>query len=287
MRVHSDRTFAVGALALLALLTFPSAARAATTPPNGLTWEVSISGKKVSSTGGDTVELAPRNDVPMLLTFHNTGPTKQDVNSVRLAGKVIGMSFFAFTTRLDLEVPARQELATEVQLNLSELDGTATGLIPAEISLIRVDGSVIDSRTFISDVRGSLRSAYGLFGLAVAGLTAVFLIGLIRDIAARRLPHNRWQRGIRFLAPGVGAGLTATFTLSATRVLAPQAGVWVPLILVFGALAFLLGYFTPTPDDETQSWQESLERQGEQQPPREISLDSAAESPVNAGNDER
>lgn len=204
----------------------------------------------------------------MLLTFHNTGPTKQDVNSVRLAGKVIGMSFFAFTTRLDLEVPARQELATEVQLNLSELDGTATGLIPAEISLIRVDGSVIDSRTFISDVRGSLRSAYGLFGLAVAGLTAVFLIGLIRDIAARRLPHNRWQRGIRFLAPGVGAGLTATFTLSATRVLAPQAGVWVPLILVFGALAFLLGYFTPTPDDETQSWQESLERQGEQQPPR-------------------
>lgn len=60
MRVHSDRTFAVGALALLALLTFPSAARAATTPPNGLTWEVSISGKKKSAAPAGTRSNWPR-----------------------------------------------------------------------------------------------------------------------------------------------------------------------------------------------------------------------------------
>jgi hypothetical protein len=278
MRRHSDRnrlgrvTLALGALIALALLTLPAPAQAAAT---GFTWTVSVGGKNISASGGDTVKLAPRADIPIVLTIDNTGLSTIKVHSVRVGGTVIGMSLFAVSTDLGLEALPEKATSTPAELNLSDLDGLATGLIPAEISLISADGSAIDTRTFTADVRGSLNSAYGRFGLAVAAITVVFLIGLFRDIATGRLPYNRWQRGIRFFAPGVGLGLTATFTLSATRILAPQAGAWVPLVLVFAAVAFLLGYFTPSPEEETGTWNgPPAPRSGQR---RDISLDPATD----------
>ena len=77
----------------------------------------------------------------------------------------------------------------------------------------------------------------------------MLVIGLALEIAGHRLPQNRWRRGVRFLAPGFGIGLVATFTVSATRLLLPSATVWVPLVLGCGAVAFLIGYLTPTPQD--------------------------------------
>jgi hypothetical protein len=43
----------------------------------------------------------------------------------------------------------------------------------------------------------------------------------------------------------VGVGLVLTFSLSATRLLAPSTRWWLPIVLVFSAAAFLVGYLLP------------------------------------------
>ena len=83
----------------------------------------------------------------------------------------------------------------------------------------------------------------------MAGITAVVLAALLVAIWRRQLPRNRWQRGVRFLPSGLGIGLVLTFTLSATRLLMPSTLWWLPLLLLCGGGAFLLGYLLPLGSD--------------------------------------
>jgi hypothetical protein len=52
------------------------------------------------------------------------------------------------------------------------------------------------------------------------------------------------------LPAGLGIGLVLTFTLSATRLLVPSAVWWLPLLLLFGGGAFLIGYLLPMGSDD-------------------------------------
>jgi hypothetical protein len=107
---------------------------------------------------------------------------------------------------------------------------------------------VLAQENGVTDVRGSLRSVYGLFGLGVAFLTALSFLGALVGLARHRLPQNRWRRGLRFLTPGLGLGLVINFTLSATRVFVPEIGRWLAITFTCAVLFFVLGYLTPTPD---------------------------------------
>jgi hypothetical protein len=235
-------------IALMALLSAAPGASAAADP--GVLWRASIDGHDVSTANANApVPLHAGRDARVVLSVDNPGPNAVTIRTLRLEGRVIGMSFFVFSTRIDLDVAAGTTQQRTIQLDLSDLGDQAVGLIPAKLSLLGPDRTVISERSLATDVRGSLGSAYGLFGLAVAVVTLVLILSLAMEIARHRLPPNRWRRAVRFLAPGLGVGLTATFTLSATRILIPSATVWVPLVLGCGAAAFVIGYLTPTPDD--------------------------------------
>jgi hypothetical protein len=241
-------------LTLIAVLApgFAATANAATAPPQpGLQWRATIDGHDVSTANAnDPVPLRAGHDAQVALTVTNPGPDTVTIRTLRLEGRVIGMSFFAFSTRIDLAVTAGSTQQRTIQLDLSDLGDQAVGLIPARLSLLKPDRTVIDDRPLATDVRGSLRSAYGIFGLAIAGITLILVVSLAFEVARHQLPPNRWRRAVRFLAPGLGVGLTATFTLSATRILIPSASVWVPLVIGCGLAGFIIGYLTPTPDDE-------------------------------------
>jgi hypothetical protein len=183
-----------------------------------------------------------------VISVENRSTQRVEVRNVRLEGRVLGMSFFSFTSQINLAVEPNATATRTIRLDLGELGDQAVGLIPARMSLLAPDRSVVAETDVATDVRGSLVSAYGLFGLAVGLITLVLVAGLALEIAAHRLPPNRWRRAVRFLAPGLGIGLVATFTVSATRLLLPGATVWVPLVLVSGGVAFVIGYLTPTPD---------------------------------------
>lgn len=261
MRTTTPRRLATAVALLAALLTATAAPAAAVTTdlvagPPGVTWGATIDGHDIASaSGNDPVRLPAGRDVRVDLSVRNDGAQPVTVRNVRLEGRVIGMSFYSFTTQVDLVVQPGETGERSILVDLGELGDQAVGLIPARLSLLAPDRSAVARQSIATDVRGSLISAYGLFGLAVAAITLVLVLGLALEIARRRLPVNRWRRAVRFLAPGLGLGLTATFSLSATRLLIPSATVWVPLVLGCGAVAFVAGYLTPGPreverDDE-------------------------------------
>lgn len=216
-----------------------------------VSWHATIDGRDIASaTSGSPVPLHAGRDAAVTLTVRNDGAEPVDIRAVRLDGRVLGMSFFTFSSRIDLVVEPGTTQVRQIDLDLGDLGDQATGLIPGTVSLVGRDRAVVSERPVATDVRGSLLSPYGVFGLIVGAVTLVLALSLLWEIARLRLPANRWRRAVRFLAPGFGLGFTATFTLSATRVLNPSASAWVPLVLGCGLAAFLAGYLTPAPDAE-------------------------------------
>lgn len=249
----SRTTRRVGAvLAVLAVVAGPAvavapAARAA--DARSLSWSASLGDRDVgSATSNRPIVLDPGQGSLLTVNVRNTGTSPVTVRAAVLEGRVIGLPFFSYRTRLDLELAPGQADSRVVALDLSDLGDQATGLIPARIRLLGEQREVLANRPFVTDVRGRAMSVYGVFGLVVAVVTLVLLLGLVMTLVRGRLPANRWQRAMQFLPAGAGIGFVATFTLSASRVLAPSLTLWLPLVLVCAAVAFVLGYLAPGPD---------------------------------------
>jgi hypothetical protein len=239
---------AAAVLATLFALMLPAPA-VADSP--GLVWTASIDGHDVRSANRSApLELGASDQARVEINLDNRGTREIRVRSVRIEGRVIGMAFFSYTTRLDIVLPAGDRTQRRFDIDISDLTHQATGLLPTSVILIAPDRTAIADQSFAVDVRGSMVSVYGAFGLIMAGITAVVLAGLLVSIFRRQLPRNRWQRGLRFLPGGLGIGLVLTFTLSATRLLVPSALWWLPLLLLCGGGAFLLGYLMPIGSDE-------------------------------------
>ena len=234
----------------LAVLLVPAAA---TTPafaaPGGARLTATVDGVPVgASTESRPIRLSPRQEATLSVEVTNDGTEPLDVRIVRLEGKVVGLSFFAYDTAVGLRVAPGQSGSRRFLLDLGGLDGQATGLIPGAVKLLDADRKVLAEEGGVVDVRGSLRSVYGIFGLGVAFLTALSFLGALVGLARHRLPPNRWRRALRFLTPGLGLGLLLNFTLSATRVFVPTPGRWLTIVVVSAAVLFGLVYLTPAPD---------------------------------------
>lgn len=111
-------------------------------------------------------------------------------------------------------------------------------------------GDAIATIATVTDVRGSLFSVYGLFGMALVVLTTMALLDAALGLARHRLSANRWHRGMRLLTPGIGIGLVLAFSASVLRLWVPNTGQWLFLAGLTAAAFFALGYFSPTPETE-------------------------------------
>jgi hypothetical protein len=190
-------------------------------------------------------------DDPVLMNVRAINGSSSDivVRSVRLQGRVIGLTMFSYEARVDRTVAAGQTAEIEYEIELVDLARQAVGLIPARVELLDEDRKVLATQRFESDVDGSPRSVYGLFGIVVAAITGLLFVSAIVRLVSHTLPDNRWKRGMRFGVVGLGAGLTITFTLSAFGILFPAPGLWISLLLIGGVGMFVLGYLTPGPDE--------------------------------------
>jgi hypothetical protein len=192
-----------------------------------------------------------QDDQPAVMNVRVRNDSAADVlvRSVRLQGRVIGLTMFSYEARVDLRVAPSATEEVTYEIELVDLSRQAVGLIPARVELLDAKRHVLATQRFESDVDGSARSVYGLFGLVVAGITIVLFVSALARLAAHRLPANRWKRALRFAVVGLGFGLTITFTLSAFGILFPSPGLWVTLLLLGGGGMLVFGYLTPNPDD--------------------------------------
>lgn len=169
------------------------------------------------------------------------------VRTVRLHGEVVGLTFYTYDTLVDMRLDPGEADEREFFVDLSDLRGQATGLLPGRLTLLDEKRKILISDEFPVDARGSLGSVYGVFGLAVAAMTGLLLVAALVRLATQRLPLNRWSRAMRFAVPGIGLGLVLTFSLSAFRVFIPSARTWFPLVVIGAVAGFFVGYVTPTP----------------------------------------
>ena len=154
----------------------------------------------------DPVRLRPDGSVAVTVRLRNAGSTDVTVRAVRLEGRVMGLAFFAYDALVDLTVPARRSRTLRYTIDLAGLRGQATGLIPGRVVALGPDRRELASQATVFDVRGSLASVYGAFGLAVAGFTALSLAGALLALPRPPLgPHPR-RRGMRLRLGGLGGG---------------------------------------------------------------------------------
>ncbi len=235
----------VAALGLLVGLGPPAAAA------DTLNVEATVGGASLQDAGANRpIELRPTDDTVISVKVTNNGSNAVDIRSVRLNARVLGLAFFSYTTRVDLTVAPGATGTRTFALDLTDLDGQATGLLPAELSLLAPDRTVLMSEQGTVDVKGKITSVYGVFGLAVAAITGLLLLALILRLFRRSLPNNRWSRALRFAVPGIGLGLVATFSLGVLRIAVPSLATSLGLLIGGLVIGFVLGYLTPSPDDE-------------------------------------
>jgi hypothetical protein len=241
----------IAAVIALLVCAFVGSAVATAAPPEKVTMTATINGQDVgAASAGNPVRLHPGESVTIAVELTNHGTEAVDIRRVELAGRVVGLTFFSYATSVQFTVQPGAKDTLRYQLDLTGLEGQATGLIGGALTVIGTGGHRIASIPTITDVRGSLVSVYGLFGIALAVLTALAVLDAALAVARHRLSLNRWKRGLRVLAPGVGIGLVVAFSASVARLWVPSTGLWLVLAGLTAAVFFTLGYFSPTPHDE-------------------------------------
>jgi hypothetical protein len=223
----------------------------ASAQPEKVTMTATVNGQDVGrASGGNPLRLRPGESATIAIELTNHGTDALDVRRVELAGRVVGLTFFSYATSTQFTVQPGAKDTLRYQLDLTGLEGQATGLIAGALTVRDSKGHPIASIPTVTDVRGSLLSVYGLFGIALFVLTALALLDAALAVAKHRLSPNRWKRGLRLLAPGVGIGLVIAFSASVVRLWVPSTGLWLVVAGLTAAVFFALGYFSPTPHDE-------------------------------------
>lgn len=207
----------------------------------------------------ERVRLDPGRPADVEITLRNSTDSKLRIRSVRLTTSVLGLRFFDVGTSTGLEIPANDVRTWRVEVDIGDLGGQATGLLPLEVAVIGQDRQVLESVDGTADVRGSYTSTYGLFGVGILAVTALLWASALLALARRRLPPNRWKRAVRFAPGGVGVGLAAVVGLSVLRVTAPSAPAEVGFVSVAAAVAFVIGYLTPPSELPPSSYPPGIE----------------------------
>lgn len=196
------------------------------------------------------LRLEPGTLAKVDLEVTNNGERPLVVKRVELSGNILGLNFYRYVASTELTVAPGTTGSLSYQVDLTDLDTLATGLIRGDLEVSDDAGRVITTIPTVTDVRGSLWSVTGLFGLVLIVFTVVAFVRVGTAVARHRLPTNRAQRGLRFLLPGVGLLLVLGFTASVLRLWTPPAGLWWAVTGIGAAVFFVLGYFSPMPGDD-------------------------------------
>ncbi len=276
MSRRGRKCLAAVVLLLVCVALFAVATPAEAAAGDDIRLSATINGRTV---GGERITLAADETTHLVITVFNNRPESVDIRSIRTSGRVFGLVFYVFDVSVKLAVPAHGSAVWRLDVDTNDLNSQATGLLPINISLRDTSRHVVASTDGNADVRGSLASTYGTFGLAMLGVSAVLWVAVLITMARRRLPVNRARRALRFVPGGCGLGIVAVVSLSVLRVTAPSATSEPFLILGMGLFSFALGYLTPDPGPRRPPWDDAA---GSRRPPGRAASAGRPASPTGA-----
>lgn len=238
------RRFAlIGLLMALALLVQQPAHAAST-----IDIEASIDGRDIASADStEPIRLDPREPIPLELTIHNTGDQTEEIRHVRLEGKALGLTFLTYDLGVQTTLAPGEQTTIETDLDFFDLESQATGYLGTSLRVYNSDRHVLAEQSFVVDVRGKATSTLGLFALVVVAVAIFSCTVLVLNTLRRRLPANRFVRGMQFAVAGSAVGITLALGVSILRVAFADVEAWAPLVFLPTVIGFALGYIAPGP----------------------------------------
>ena len=234
---------ALAVLGALVVLT-PAPAGAA----ESLDVEGEIDGRALKDAdSANPVALDPRGEIPLVLTIRNAGTQTEDIRYVRLEGRALGVTFLTYDLGIRGSLAPGEETTIESTLDFFDLENQATGYLGTSLRVYDAERRLLGEQVFVVDVRGKATSTMGLFALVVLGIAVFSSFVLVTNTLRRRLPANRFVRGVQFAIAGAAAGVTLSLGVSILRIGFADVEAWVPLVFLPTLIAFAVGYLAPGP----------------------------------------
>jgi hypothetical protein len=231
---------------LAALVLAPGRASAQSADTVQLT--ATIDGRDIEGADSERpIPLEPREEIPLELTILNSGDTPVSVRYVRLEGKALGLTFLTYDLGLKTTLAPGEQTTLETKLDFFDLEKQATGYLGTSLAVYDEERRLLTSEDFVVDVQGNATSTLGLFAIVVMGVAIFSTTVLVLNTLRRRLPSNRFVRGVQFALAGAAIGVTLSLGLSVLRIAFAEVEAWVPLVLIPTLLAFIIGYLAPGP----------------------------------------
>lgn len=229
-------------MACLGWFALPGSSAARAADDGGVELGVTVDGRTL---GEGNIVLKASALTRVVVSVQNLSRANVDVDSVRLSGTVLGLTFFDYDTRVRTTIPARGSANWTVDLDIRDLDGRATGLMPVEVAIRGADLHTVARVSGNAEVRGSMFSLYGLFGLGLVVLMALLWAVALLPLGRHAPTAAWWQRGLRFVPAGCGVGLFLVFALSAIRLLTPATPSDFAITITTSVICFALGALLP------------------------------------------
>jgi hypothetical protein len=232
----------------LALALLPVHAAGAQDGDRGLEMEGELAGVDLATAGDDDpIPLDPTAPIPLRLTITNRGDDIEEIRHVRLEGKALGLTFLTYDLGIRATLSPGDQTSLTTALEFFDLERQATGYLGTSLRVYDPDGHLLAEQHFVVDVLGDATSTLGLFALVVTALAVFSASVLVFNTLRRRLPANRFVRGVQFAVTGATIGVTLSLGVSILRIAFAEVDAWVPVVLLPTVIAFGLGYLAPGP----------------------------------------
>jgi hypothetical protein len=240
------RVVLLGGLLLLALPFGGRAEAAQSTDPVEI--EGVLAGQDIATADSkNPIKIEPEEEIPLLLTMRNMSDDTVTVRYVRLEGTALGLTFLTYDLGVRTRLAPGEQTTLDTTLDFFDLESQATGYLGTSLRVYDPARRLLGSEDFVVDVQGNATSTLGLFALVVLGVAIFSTTVLVLNTLRRRLPPNRFVRGVQFAIAGAAIGVTLSLGLSILRITFADVEAWVPLVFIPTVIGFLLGYLAPGP----------------------------------------
>lgn len=240
---------AIAATVILSATTLASPAHGAANTTVKIT-AASIDGHSLfGDTRANPVPLEPRPEVPFSVTVENQGDTPVNVRYVRITGAMLGIRFVRYQATIKRVIGPRDSITISEPADFFDVDGRANGYINSALQIVDEDRVTLASKGFTADVQGKFLSSEGLLLAEVLVFFAIGLLQIILGVYRRRLPANRFYRGVLFAITFGSAAVAIVVGIAMLRIGLLRPTTWIPAVLLTTAGGFVLGYLSPGPLD--------------------------------------
>ncbi|MER3396525.1 MAG: hypothetical protein C4319_07065 [Acidimicrobiia bacterium] len=240
---------ATGIIAIAPIAASPPAT-GQTSSESALEIEAEIEGAKLAQGAETPVKVVASEPTRIRIVATNKGSTPRELSGIRFEGKVIGIPVFRCDVIAPILVPPGQSVERSFEIEPACLRDQATGLVPAWLTVNGPQQIPLRRWALVLDIKGSLKSIYGLSGLFIVVVTLFALASLLAALVRQKLPSNRFSRAMRFMTVGLGVGFSLVFVLASAAVMVPEAENWIPIVVIPAIVSTVAGYLSPSPQRE-------------------------------------